>query len=145
MDNQLTNKQQAFIEHYCGDCTFNGTEAASRAGYKGSRGLLAVVATENLRKPKIKAAILVKTTETGRKIDVDVQEIVIELRSLAFNPVMGLLSIDTGNRLRALELLGRYKAMFTDKVQDVTEQQRELSESEKAEAKRIANIRLKEA
>ena len=31
---KLTNKQQAFIDAYCGASKFNATDAARRAGYK---------------------------------------------------------------------------------------------------------------
>ena len=50
-NSRLTNKQLAFIEEYFVD--FNGTRAAKRAGYKGNDNVLATVASENLRKPKI--------------------------------------------------------------------------------------------
>jgi hypothetical protein len=53
---ELTTLQKAFVYEYP-LCNFNGTEAAARAGYKGNRVTLATVASENLRKPKIKAAI----------------------------------------------------------------------------------------
>jgi hypothetical protein len=52
---RLTGKQRRFINFYLE--LWNGTEAASRAGYKGDRDTLAVVASENLRKPKIRDAI----------------------------------------------------------------------------------------
>ena len=52
---RLTGKQRRFINFYLE--LWNGTEAASRAGYKGSRETLAAVAGENLRKPAIRAAI----------------------------------------------------------------------------------------
>ena len=51
----LTTKQKAFVEAYLE--TFNGTQAARRAKYKGDDNTLAVVAYENLRKPKIREAI----------------------------------------------------------------------------------------
>lgn len=51
----LTSKQQLFVSHYV-DC-WNGTLAAERAGYKGDRNTLGVVAHQNLRNPKIAAAI----------------------------------------------------------------------------------------
>jgi len=51
----LTDKQQAFIDAYLG--CLNATEAARQAGYQGSDGTLGVVGHENLRKPKIRAAI----------------------------------------------------------------------------------------
>ena len=52
---RLTGKQRRFISFYLE--LWNGTEAASRAGYKGNRETLAAVAGENLRKPTIRAAI----------------------------------------------------------------------------------------
>lgn len=50
---RLTKKQQAFIEHYL--TTWNATEAAIQAGY--SEHTAAVIGSENLTKPKIRAAI----------------------------------------------------------------------------------------
>ena len=52
---KLTNKQRAFCEHYIQ--TWNGTEAARRAKYRGNNDTLGVIAHENLRKPKIKKYI----------------------------------------------------------------------------------------
>ena len=53
---RLTGKQKAFIDHYLAN-GFNGTRAAEAAGYKGSYSAWGVIAHENLRNPKIKAAI----------------------------------------------------------------------------------------
>lgn len=52
---ELTDRQQLFVMHYCD--LLNGTEAAARAGYDGTRNVLAVTAHDNLRNPKIRAAI----------------------------------------------------------------------------------------
>ena len=52
---KLTPKQQAFALEYCTD--FNGTAAARRAGYTGSPSSLANIASQNLKKPHIRAAI----------------------------------------------------------------------------------------
>lgn len=53
---ELKGKQKAFVLAYLSN-GFNGTRAAKTAKYKGTDATLAVVASENLRKPKIKAAI----------------------------------------------------------------------------------------
>ncbi len=54
----LTGKQKAFADAYlAADAHFNGTEAARLAEYKGNRATLAAIASENLRKPNIKAYI----------------------------------------------------------------------------------------
>lgn len=53
---ELKGKQKAFVLAYLSN-GFNGTRAAKTAKYKGNDATLAVVASENLRKPKVKAAI----------------------------------------------------------------------------------------
>src|SRR5690606_35612738 len=52
---KLTAKQRRFIDEYL-RC-WNATEAAQRAGYKGSKATLATVGYENLNKPYIRAVI----------------------------------------------------------------------------------------
>lgn len=51
----LTDKQKAFINAYL-QC-LNATESARQAGYAGNDKTLAVVGSENLRKPNIRAEI----------------------------------------------------------------------------------------
>lgn len=61
----LTNLQRAFIEHYF-TCGLNGTEAVIQAGYKVSgRDNARRIASENLNKPHIKAAIDARLEETA--------------------------------------------------------------------------------
>lgn len=55
MDEELTDKQAAFVNHYLQ--IWNATEAARRAGYKGDDATLASVGWENLRKPAIRTEI----------------------------------------------------------------------------------------
>lgn len=50
---------------------FNATGAAARAGYKGSRAVLASMGSENLRKPKIREkidAILEEKAMTAKEV-----------------------------------------------------------------------------
>ncbi len=53
---QLTTKQKAFVEAYLAN-GFNGVKASRAAGYAGDANVLAVTASDNLRKPKIAALI----------------------------------------------------------------------------------------
>ncbi len=55
MTKRIVGKQRPFIEYYLQ--TWNGTESARLAGYKGNDQTLAAVGYENLRKPHIKAEI----------------------------------------------------------------------------------------
>lgn len=57
----LTDKQRLFVQHYCD--LLNGTEAAARAGYQGDRNVLGVTAYDNLRNPKIRAAVDARLAE----------------------------------------------------------------------------------
>lgn len=54
---KLTHKQQAFVDAYCGPSKGNATDAARRAGYKGSERTIISIGAENLTKPDIAAAI----------------------------------------------------------------------------------------
>ena len=52
---RLTGKQRKFAIHYPANC--NATEAARKAGYKGSYATLRSIGSENLTKPNIQMAI----------------------------------------------------------------------------------------
>lgn len=52
---KLTAKQKAFVAHYTR--SLNGTDAARRAGYRGTYDSLRVIASQNLTKPHIRRAI----------------------------------------------------------------------------------------
>lgn len=127
-------------QNYCTN-NYNKTRAMVDAGYSAKyadTGQAHRIVFGNVR---VKAAIAEKIAEISKKIDVTVEFIVEKL-------LTGLQLAEQKQDLVAIarfsELLGRYKAMFTDKYQDDSGQQRELSELEKAEARRIAGIRLKE-
>jgi len=64
---RLTDKQAAFIDHYL--MCLNATEAASRAGYDGSRESLSVIGSNNLGKVKIREEIDRRLNERTMKAD----------------------------------------------------------------------------
>ncbi len=55
-ENDLTPKQQAFVENYLSN-GLNASEAARRAGYGGDDGSIRAIASQNLTKLNVKAAI----------------------------------------------------------------------------------------
>ena len=74
-------------------------------------------------------------------VDVEVSEIIKGLSRNAFPS--GDEKINPSDRNRALELLGKYKLMFTDKFSlEQTEQDRKLTEQSKIECEILADIRL---
>jgi phage terminase small subunit len=146
MRDKLTGKQAAFVDQYF-LCNFNGTEAAARAGYAGDRDTLAEVASQNLRNLKIKAAIeeaiaaimpkgeviqrlaahargsmadymdastatlnLVKAEEAG-KLDL------IKKFTRTESEKSTHVGIELYDAQAALEKLGRYHGLFTDRVE----------------------------
>jgi phage terminase small subunit len=90
----LTAKQQAFINHYL--TTWNATEAARRAQYKGDDATLAAVGYENLRKPHIRSAI----DERMRELTIDANEVLLRMARMATGDMSDFLSFDNaGARL----------------------------------------------
>ncbi len=104
----LTDKQRAFVESYLQ--TWNATESARRAGYKGSDGTLRSIGSENLTKPDIREVIDARLRE--HRITSD--EIVGRLHAIASAE-----DEPTKNVLRALEILARH-LMPTKSDVDVT-------------------------
>lgn len=100
-----------------------------------------------LQKPHIKAYIDQKLANAAAKVEVTVENIAAEIAAVAFGSITPRLGVQSSiaNKLKALELLGRFKAMFTDNVnQTDMVRQRELDEKKKAECERIAKIRLQQ-
>lgn len=134
----LTNRQRMFVDEYLVD--FNATQSAIRAGYspKGAE----TTGSKLLRNPKVAEAIKARTQEKQSNLIADQEEILEMLTSIArggkqsFSSKVtkvvngsvekrsseGTSTPQTEERLKALELLGKANAMFTDKVNsEVTE------------------------
>lgn len=103
----MTNKQTKFISEYLKH--FNATKAAINAGY--SEDTAASIGWENLRKPEIKDAIRAHIDETLEEDALTLKRRVAdELIKIGFNEEENITA-----RLKAIELLGKYQTMFTDK------------------------------
>lgn len=105
---ELTPKQKQFCIEYLKD--FNGTQAAIRAGY--SKNTAQEISSENLSKPIIKEYVKKLADEL---MDDDIQDI-LENRRFWKSMRDGDDSSEMA-KLKASELLGKHKAMFTDKVE----------------------------
>lgn len=104
----MTPKQEAFAIEYLKDK--NATQAAIRAGY--SKKTARSIACEMLARPDIQQFVRERQEEALRNATVTVDGIVDQLRDIAANP----LSKDS-DRIRALELIGKYLGMFTERVE----------------------------
>ena len=105
---ELNEKQRRFVEAYLGAANGNGTEAASIAGYGGDRKSLSVISAQNLKKPLIRAAIENRTKDDGTVAT-------REERQQFLTQVMRTEHRKLGERLKAVELLGRMHGDFIEK------------------------------
>ena len=92
MAKALTAKEQRFVDHIISDPKRNGTQAAIRAGYspKSARS----IASENLTKPHIQAAIR-DAEEAQKRRTWDIQDgLVYELSCLAHSNILDFVAWD---------------------------------------------------
>ena len=118
---KLTEKQKKFCQEYLID--LNAKQAAIRAGY--SEDTSGEMGYENLNKPHLRKYIDERLEEAMRNRKTELKTRVLdELEDVAFdegeiitdkdgNPV----SIRKTDKLKALELLGKYTVLFTDKTE----------------------------
>lgn len=116
----LTIKQQLFVQAYLTN-GYNGTLAARTAGYKGNENTLNSTATENLRKPAIKALIDKHRKESAESFGITRQQLIDELRSMAFSNIQDIVTED--NQLRNISDLDRDVAKTIESVQVTTHRQ----------------------
>lgn len=105
---ELTEKQKRFVAEYLIEA--NATQAAIKAGYsprtaneQGCRLLAHVSVKEAIEKAQRKREL---------RTDITADRVLHELADIGFNKE----SERTTDRLKALELMGKHLAMFTDKV-----------------------------
>lgn len=92
MKAKLTPKQQKFIDEYLVD--LNGTQAAIRAGY--SKKTAQRIASENLSKPVIRAAIQKRQAKLQSKLEVTQETVLRELASIGFANGTDFVTIEHG-------------------------------------------------
>lgn len=105
---RLNVREQKFVHVYEGVAT----EAAEKAGYLGKGHALAVQASRLLRKPEIRRAIALRT-----EADVERHILSREERQELWTRIALDETNDTADRLKALELLGKSQADFTEKLE----------------------------
>jgi phage terminase small subunit len=147
----LTPKQRAFVLAYLE--TGNGVESARRAGYKGNDNTLHVTASENLRKPMIRAALAARRKPVEQARIAEAEEVLGRITEVLRTP--GLKPSDT---LKAADLLGKRYGLWVTRVEvkdttyddsDLeglsTEDLYQLLGKLRAEKERLARARLRTA
>ena len=125
MKSKLTPKQELFVDAYVGKAKGNATEAARIAGYKGSKHTLQSVGAENLSKPVISQAVQKRLATAKKTCSAD--EVLAELTTVALAPWKDFCQVEMDggqvvgatlllkDKLKALELLGKFHKLFTEK------------------------------
>ena len=101
----LTARRQRFVEEYLLD--LNGSQAAIRAGY--SEQTATMQASRLLTNANIARAIAATQAKVAQRLDCDVERVMAELASIAFN-----VEERTQDRIRALELLAKHGGAFVE-------------------------------
>ena len=136
-DNKMTAKQRRFCDEYLID--LNATQAAIRAGY--SKKNADNIASENLRKPKIKAYIDERMKEKEDSLIAKQDEVLKYLTSVmrgksessvlaccgdGFQEVIAK-PPDEKERLKAAELLGKRYGLYTEKTEQQIDMELNIS------------------
>ena len=106
----LTPKQEAFCQAYMAN-GMNATQAAIAAGY--SKKTAQIIGSENLSKPLVDARIMQLCSEHAKNTKITPEWI---MQELADNAARAKTDRQHGASSKALELLGKTHAMFTDKI-----------------------------
>lgn len=126
----MTLKQKKFVEEIIkpkgkGRKEDSNTQAAIKAGYSPKTAYS--IASENLNKPEIKAEIDKRKAEIEAKTDYTIEFVRQKMIDLLN---MSIEANDRTNIKGALELLGKHKAMFTDKLISTQDNVKPLSDKE---------------
>jgi len=109
---KLTDKQKMFCKEYIID--FNATRASEAAGY--SKHTAARIGSENLQKLDIQEQIEKLQKKRNEKIEVSAERVVAELAKMGLTDKdqVGDFTLDSGHKLKALEMLARHTGTFNN-------------------------------
>ena len=81
LQENLSPKQKIFAELYA--CTMNGSESARKAGYLGSANDIAMVGSDNIKKPHIKAYIKFLVDKRSKEIKMTSEDVLKKISAHA--------------------------------------------------------------
>lgn len=110
MPNKLTERRRRFVEAYL--LNPNATVAAREAGY--STHTAHVLGSRQLKRPDVQTAIKEAQTKATEAAGITIEWIADRLQTEATT------AEKPADRTRALELLGKWRGMFIERVQSIT-------------------------
>jgi phage terminase small subunit len=123
-ERNLTLKQERFVTAYLGPASGNGAAACRLAGYRGSPKALSEMARQNLGKPGIRARI----QQVLDAESISANEVLQRLTAIARADWRHLVRVRhdmrgevvdarlvLADQVRALELLGKYHGLWTER------------------------------
>lgn len=124
---KLTVKQKAFLDAYFSVSNFNATDAAKRAGYKhphvqGAQNLskLSAVIAERMKDFQKQSGTSIMSQQQVAERLSQFADGSIRVKQLANNGKLVDAPVAPKDQLKALELLGKSYAMFTEKTETKT-------------------------
>jgi phage terminase small subunit len=89
----LTDKQQRFVEEYCGAAKFNASEATRRAGYAGNSDVIKTAGSKLMANPEIADAIQSRMERLAAKSDITAERVIRELGLLGFSNMLDYMRV----------------------------------------------------
>ena len=134
----MNAKQEKYCLEYLKD--FNATEAAERAGY--SKKTAYSIGGRLLKNVEIKKRIDELKMKQVKKSELKIEAIIKELMKIGFAKVDGD-KIKTSDKLKALEMLGKYLGMFNKEKINYYKEFKKLIKELNKELIKQKNLKLK--
>jgi hypothetical protein len=109
----MNTKRQRFVDAYTAEAAGNATKAAEIAGFKAGPGL-ATTAYRLLKNAEVRQAIDARCQTLQASVAATSERILQEVSDVALTKV----EVKGSEKMKALELLGRYRKLWQDKSTD---------------------------
>ena len=110
---ELSEENKKFCYEYIKD--FNGTQSLIRLGFAPLRAKKK--AYRLLRNPRIREFLESIFEKNAEIAEINIDSIIAELKIIAFGNIDGDI-IKTANKLKALEILGKYLGLFSERSKE---------------------------
>lgn len=115
MSHKLTAKHRAWLREF--KISRNATEAARKAGYKGSQGTLRRIGHQVMNHPAVAAALREHESELEEKFELTADRVIDELIDMAFGNIGDVLDWDSDDvRMKPKDKMSRRGVKYIDSI-----------------------------